>query len=222
MMPISSPLASVMPRQPKPFCVIKSSASRISVPSGASGSRSPECITSRDMLQVGAERAAGMELQEVVGGEAARFKERDGERVAERHLDQRRGGGRQAVRAGLLDLGQDQRHVGGLRERGIGAGGHRDERHAEARGIEDDAAQLRRLARPGERQHHVVLGDHAEVAVARLGRMHEEGRCAGRGERRGDLGADVAALAHAGDDDAARRRARSARAPPRTARACSP
>ena len=36
-----------------------------------------------------------------------------------------------------------------------------------------------------------------------LHRMHEEGRRAGRGKRRGDLGADMAALAHAGDDDPA-------------------
>ena len=43
--------------------------------------------------------------------------------------------------------------------------------------------------------------------MARLGGVHEEGGRAGRGERRGDLGADMAALAHAGDDDAAGRRA---------------
>ena len=39
--------------------------------------------------------------------------------------------------------------------------------------------------------------------MARLGRMHEEGRRAGGGEGGGDLGADVPALAHAGHDDAA-------------------
>ena len=36
-----------------------------------------------------------------------------------------------------------------------------------------------------------------------LRRMHEEGRRAGRGERGGDLGADMPALADAGDDDPA-------------------
>ncbi len=34
-------------------------------------------------------------------------------------------------------------------------------------------------------------------------RMHEEGRRAGRGQRGGDLGADMPAFADAGDDDAA-------------------
>ena len=39
--------------------------------------------------------------------------------------------------------------------------------------------------------------------MAGLGRMDEEGRGAGRGERGGDLAGDMAALADAGDDDAA-------------------
>lgn len=39
-------------------------------------------------------------------------------------------------------------------------------------------------------------------AVRGLARVHKEGRCAGAGERRGDLAADVPALAHAGDDHA--------------------
>ena len=46
-------------------------------------------------------------------------------------------------------------------------------------------------------------GDHAEIAVIGLGRMDEEGRRAGRGQRRGDLRADMAAFADAGDDDPA-------------------
>ena len=50
--------------------------------------------------------------------------------------------------------------------------------------------------------------DHAEVAVARLARMHEKGGRAGRGEGRGDLAPDVAGLAHAGDDQRGRLRLR--------------
>ena len=49
-------------------------------------------------------------------------------------------------------------------------------------------------------------GDHAEIAVARLAGMDELRRRAGRGEGRGDLARDMAALAHAADDDAARHR----------------
>ena len=50
-----------------------------------------------------------------------------------------------------------------------------------------------------------LLGDHAEIAVARFARMHEQRRRAGGGEGRGDLAPDMAGLAHAGDDDAALR-----------------
>ena len=50
--------------------------------------------------------------------------------------------------------------------------------------------------------HDVALGDHTEVAVARFGRVQEEGGRAGARECRGDLAADVAGLSHAGDDDA--------------------
>ena len=57
-----------------------------------------------------------------------------------------------------------------------------------------------RLAGIGQRQHGVVARDHADVAVAGLGRVHEEGGGAGAGQRGGDLAADVAGFAHAGHD----------------------
>jgi hypothetical protein len=45
--------------------------------------------------------------------------------------------------------------------------------------------------------------DHAQVAVAGFGRVHEERRRAGGGQRGRDLAPDVAALAHAHHDHAA-------------------
>ena len=71
--------------------------------------------------------------------------------------------------------------------------------------------QFRALARPRHGDDGVVLGDHAEIAVIGFRRMDEEGRRAGRGERGGDLGADMAAFADAGDDDAAVDRAKPCR-----------
>ena len=62
--------------------------------------------------------------------------------------------------------------------------------------------QLGGFAGPGHGNDRVVLGDHAEVAVIGFRRMDEQGRRAGGGQRGGDLGADMAALADAGDDDA--------------------
>src|SRR5204863_8300582 len=45
-----------------------------------------------------------------------------------------------------------------------------------------------------------------EIAVARFGRMNEQGRRAGRGEGRCDLARDVAALADPGNDQPSARR----------------
>lgn len=63
--------------------------------------------------------------------------------------------------------------------------------------------RLQALARPRHGDDGIVPGDHAEVAVIGFGRVDEERRCAGRGECRGQLRADMTALADAGDDDAA-------------------
>ena len=78
-------------------------------------------------------------------------------------------------------------------------------------------AELVGLAGVRQHQHDVVARDHAEVAVLRLGGMHEERRRAGRRERRGDLARDVPGLADAGDDDAAAAARASARRRRRTA-----
>ena len=145
-----------------------------------------------------------MEDAELLGGEAAAFEQRDGQRVAERELHQRRGGRRQAVRAGLAGARQQRAPMSDSRPSVLSAkavmaiSGMSQRRVYSTRLL-----QFAGLARPRQRQHHVVAGDHAEVAVAGLGRMDEEGRRAGRGERGGDLAADMAALAHAGDDDPA-------------------
>ena len=64
-------------------------------------------------------------------------------------------------------------------------------------------ADLVALAGVGDREHDVARCDHAEVAVARLGRVDEQRRRAGRRQGGRDLAADVAALAHAHHDDAA-------------------
>ena len=49
----------------------------------------------------------------------------------------------------------------------------------------------------------IVIANRTEIAVGRLGRMKEPGRRAGARESCGNLSADDARLAHAGDDDAA-------------------
>jgi hypothetical protein len=94
-------------------------------------------------------------------------------------------------------------HVGGLGQRRGGVAGHRDQRNALLLDGGQQGQQLLGLAGVGQRQHHVVLGDHAQVAVGGLGGMHEEGRRAGAGERGRDLVPHVPGLAHAHDHDVA-------------------
>ena len=142
----------------------------------------------------------------VAGGKTLGFEQRDGERIAEDQLHRRRGGGREAVGTRLLDRGEDERDIRLAPKRAVRARGHGDERDGESLGVGDDIGELRRLSRPRQRQHHVAILQHAEVAVARFGGMDEHRGLAGRGQGRGDLSPDMARLAHAGDDDAARGR----------------
>ena len=203
MMPTSRPSRSVMPTQPKPLLDISTMASDMRAPAGDKGRAAPVCMTSRTNLSMAPSRPAGMQEAEVERGEAAAFEQRDGERVAERKLHQRGRGGREIVRAGLARLRQGEHHVRGAAERALRLRRHGDEPDAEAPRIVDQVLELRGLARPRQRHDQVVGRDHAEVAVARLARMHEIGGRAGRGEGRRDLAADVARLAHAGDDQPA-------------------
>ena len=66
-----------------------------------------------------------------------------------------------------------------------------------------DARQFFGLAAIRHGDDHIVGLDDPKVAVHGFGGMQEERRRAGAREGRGDLAADDAGLAHAGDDDAA-------------------
>ena len=212
----------MMPRQPKPFWLMRSSASCISVPSGASGSRSPACITSRTCARLAPSEPPGWNLRKssAVKPRASRSAiasaSPSASWISVEVVGARPCGQASSTRGRISATSAERASVELARD------GDGDERHAEAARIEDDVAELRRLARPGERDITSSRRDHAEVAVARLGGMHEEGRRAGRGERRGDLGADMPALAHAGDDDAAGRRGDQRAAPASKAARISP
>ena len=151
--------------------------------------------------QLAAERAARMRAREVLLAKAARVEQGRRERVAEGHLH---GGARrrcEVQRAGFLLDGAFDHPVGVLPERRVGFAGEGDQRHAQALQHRHDDIELVALAGVGNRDHGVAFGDHAEVAVAGLGGVNEHRRRAGRGQRRGDLAPDMAALAHAHHDD---------------------
>ena len=148
------------------------------------------------------ERAAGMRAREVLRGEPARVEQRQRERVAQRERGGRARRRREAQRAGL---GVDRRvevQVRGLRERALLVAGQRDELRALALQVRHEHHEFVGLAGVRQHDHDVVGRDHPEVAVRRLGRVHEERRRAGRRERGGQLARDVPGLADAGHDDA--------------------
>ncbi len=144
-----------------------------------------------------------MENLEVVRGETLVLEQGDGEAVAHGELHGGGGGRRKAMRTGLLGARQFQQHVALLAEGGLRLRRDRDQRHLEAARIVENVGEFRALPGPGQRDDDVLAVDHAEVAVARLARMHEERWRSRGGEGRGELLTHVAALADAGDDHAA-------------------
>ena len=145
-----------------------------------------------------AERAGGVRTREVLAGETARFQQCDRERIAERE----RGGGarrgREVERAGFGRYADIEVDVGPARQGRAGATGHRDQRVALALQHRQQHEQFVGFAGIGQRQHHVCVGDHAEIAMPGFARVDVERRGAGRGQRRRDLARDVPGLAHPG------------------------
>ena len=187
MTPASLPLPSITPRQPNDFCVMVTSAALIGVFSPTSGSCSPVCITSATNLSAAPSEPPGWNTLKSCAVKPLCSSRAMARQSPMRELHGGRGGGRQAVRAGFLGARQLQHHVGLLGQRRVGARGDGDQRHLEAARVGQDIAELDALARPGHGHDGVVARDHAEVAVAGLARMHEEGRRAGRGEGGGEL-----------------------------------
>ncbi len=107
----SSSTIAVMPR---PLRVISTSAS-VSDGVGADASEpcSPMCMTSLILQQQPAAEAAGrMRAREILVGEAARFEQRDRERIAHDQRRRRARGRREAERAGFGRHAGVQMHVG--------------------------------------------------------------------------------------------------------------
>ena len=85
----------------------------------------------------------------------------------------------------------------------FGIAGDRDEARALAFQQRHDGEQFLAFAGVGQRDQHVVARDHADIAVARLGRMHEIGRRAGARHGGSDLARDMAGFADAAHHHAA-------------------
>jgi hypothetical protein len=124
------------------------------------------------------------------------------ERVADRERGRRARGRDEVHRTRFLGDAAVEGDVGRLRERRLRSAGDRDQLRAEAPDRLEEPQQLVGLAAVRQRDDDIVALNDAEVAVDRFGRMQKEGRRAGARQRRGDLAADDAGLAHAREDDA--------------------
>ena len=133
---------------------------------------------------------------------AMTYRTANGQRVTQRQLRGGTGGGRQIEGAGFFLDAAVQHHVGMARQRGARAARHRHQGHIQPLDQRQQHGKLVHLPAVGNGQHRVTRADHAQVAVAGFGRMHEERRRAGGCQRGRDLAAHVAALAHAHHDDA--------------------
>ncbi len=153
--------------------------------------------------QASAQCATGVRAGEVVGAESARVQQSHSQRVAHRQCGGGAGGGGEAQRAGFGSDAGIEVGVGLPRQRRGRVASHGDQFGALALDQRHDHRQFVGFAAVGQRQQHVAAGDHAEVAVGRLGGMDKVRRCAGTGKGGGDLAGDVAGLAHAGDDHSA-------------------
>ena len=81
--------------------------------------------------------------------------------------------------------------------------GQGDQRHAQPLEQRQQGQNLVGFPGIGQRQHHILSGDHAHVAVAGFGRVNKKRRAAGAGQRRRDLSADVPGFANTEHHDAA-------------------
>ena len=153
--------------------------------------------------QPAAERTARMRAREILDRESTRIEERQRQRVAQGKRRRRARRRREPERIGFAVDRRVEVYVGGLGERTLAVSRERDHPRALPLQVRGEHQELVGLARVRQHDDDVVRSDHAEVAVARLGGMHEECRRAGRRERRRYLPRDVAGLADARDDDSA-------------------
>ena len=178
MMPTSRPSSSTTPTQPSRFLVISRTASARLVLGRDQGQLVALVHQLFDAQQLAAELAARVEHGEVARREIAPLEQRHRQRVAQRQHAGGRGGGRQAHRAGLADLGQQQAQIGRIGQRARAAGRPCRSAGSRTAGYRGSGRAARWSRRSSTSASTASCGrDHAEIAVAGLGRM--DVRCAG-------------------------------------------
>src|SRR5690606_18980442 len=149
-----------------------------------------------------AQGAARMRTGEILAAEAAGLETGDGNGVAQYQRRGGAGGGGQVQRAGLLRNMRVQVQVGAAGQFGLRIAGNGNQSGTHALYDRQYRQKFMRRAGIGDGQHDVLARQHAQIAMYRLGAVHEEGGRAGGGQRGGDLLGDVSGLSYARNDDA--------------------
>ena len=144
-----------------------------------------------------------MDRAKILCREPARIEQCNRQRIAERQAHRGRDRRRRCCFAGFAAIGHDERRGRRFRQGRVRFEGHADHRDVQTVAVIEQIGKLSRLARARNAEHAILLGDHAEIAVAGFSGMDKISGRAGRGQGRRNLARDVAGLAHAGDDDAA-------------------
>jgi hypothetical protein len=133
--------------------------------------------------------------REVLLLEAARFEQHHRECVAKREHHRRARSRRQVHRTRLLLDVHIEEHLTILRQRRPRIAAHGDDPDLKPGERRQDAEQFLRLTAGAQREHHIAVRHHAEVAVQRVEGVQNDCRRAGARQRRRDLLADLTGLA---------------------------
>ena len=151
--------------------------------------------------QGAAERSAGVQLGEMLLGEAARLQQDHGEGIAHDEGVRGAGGGGEVEGAGLAADVDVEDAVGGLAEGRGGLTGDRDDPGAAAFQVREQGEELGGLAGVAEGDDAVARVDEAEVAVDGVLAVQDGGGRSGRVQGGGELAADVAGFPDPDDED---------------------
>ena len=147
--------------------------------------------------------AGGMVRGVLLLGEIPRLHERDGDGVAEHHLNSGGCHRREVERTELSLERQMHGHVARRGERVAFNGGERDEERAVGPRTRHKAEELLGGAGLAEEDEHIAIGEDSNVAVESVHRREERGANAQRDERLRDLVRDEAGFSDAGEEDGA-------------------
>ena len=162
----------------------------------------PGCQCSRrDSISKRAHSRSRVVPGEILTAESAGFHQGHRQRIAQRELGGGRRGGREVVRAGLLFHAHIQGVQGSFGDRAVDPSNHGDKGNLPGLQQGQELDQLRGGPALGDGDDHILLSDHAEVAVQGIGGVEECGRRAGAVEGGHGLPGHVGTFPDAREDE---------------------